>query len=373
MPKQVLQLCHGYEAPFLDVARQYSSLFQGQHSGEEYQVTTVFLIGAENEQVRQTLCHDRVIFLENRSKDLRGLKLKQIKQVKQIVANNRFEFVIAHRYKSIYIALHLKSLFVIGVHHAFDNYLRLSRRWFVSFHQKRLALLGVSNAIRDDIRKALPKYPPERIQTLYNRIDYVALKRRQWERAAAREKLGLEEGKLYWINVGRLHPDKDQKTLIDGFYQLRQQNPDLKDKMYLHLYGKGRLEEALKKQIIALQLQENVILKGHYPDIAAMLPAYDAFVLSSDYEPFGMVLLEAMCAGIGVISTRQGGAGEVLGDKGLLFDVGESEQLAQLMQQWLEMEQSKKASYIKCMQERIHNHFTDDKVRERFFSFDFIP
>jgi len=119
MTKHVLQVCHGYDAPFLDVARQYSALF----SDTDYRVTTVFLTGPEDPQVTACLSSDEVIFLQYLSKDLRGLKLKQIQQVKEICHSRRFSYAIAHRYKAIYICLHVKDLFVIGVHHAFWDYL----------------------------------------------------------------------------------------------------------------------------------------------------------------------------------------------------------------------------------------------------------
>jgi hypothetical protein len=61
----VLQFCHGYDGPFLDCARQYAGLFQDT----PYCVTTVFLTGAPNEEIKQGCASDEVIFLGYSSTD----------------------------------------------------------------------------------------------------------------------------------------------------------------------------------------------------------------------------------------------------------------------------------------------------------------
>jgi len=368
MSKQILQLCHGYDSPFLDVARQYSALFQDS----SFKVTTVFLTGVADSSVSAYLPNDEVIFLENNSKELRGLKLKQIQQLKKICVEHRFCYAIAHRYKSIYIALHIKNLYVIGIHHAYGDYQRFGRRFFVSYYKKRLALLGVSNAIRDDIRQSIPRFPSGQIQTLYNRIDYEQLKQQQLSRSEAKNILKLEEKCFYFVNIGRLHPDKDQKTLITAFKALKNNLGKNSKQLQLHIYGKGRLESRLQEQIVELGLTDMVILKGNYPCIANLLKAYDSFVLSSDHEPFGMVLLEAMTTGLPTISTAAGGAGEVVADSGFLFDIGESNQLALLMEQVYNLDIVQKKHYKLLMEQQIKAHFSNQVAKETFFKFDFV-
>ncbi len=58
MNKKVLQICHGYKAPFLDVCRQYTSLFDKV----DLKITTVFLTGNEDEDIRESSGSDKVIF-----------------------------------------------------------------------------------------------------------------------------------------------------------------------------------------------------------------------------------------------------------------------------------------------------------------------
>ena len=358
--KRVLQFCHGYDGPFLDCARQYASLFDG--SG--YKVTTVFLTGAADPQVAAGCASDEVIFLGFSSKAIRGLKLGAIRALRRIVASREFSFCIAHRFKPIYIALLGTRLPVIGVHHAFGDYLRGSRQLFANLFSKRLSLLGVSDAVRDDMRKCLPKWPAERIQTLYNRIDIEALQASQVPAAQAREALGLDPQAWIVGNVGRLHPDKDQATLLRGFAQAL---PQLPAGARLVILGKGRLEQKLKDQAAELGISAQVDFLGQVPDARHYFRAFDAFALSSDHEPFGMVLLEAMVAGVPLLATACGGAVEVVEGVGILFPLGDAERLGQGLQHLAALDPGQRQECAGRMLERLRERFSDAAVRDAFW------
>ena len=320
----VLQFSHGYDGPFMDCARQYAALFQDT----QYKVCTVYLTGAPNDEIAQGSVSDEVIFLNYSSKQVRGLKLAAIKDFKKIVASRNFTLCIAHRFKPIYIALWGSKLPVIGVHHAFGDYNRRSRQLLANHFRDRLRLLGVSNAVRDDMRANLPKFKTEHIQTLYNRIDVEAVQAEQVSREVARQTLNLPLDAWVVGNVGRLHPDKDQTTLIKGFAQAL---PDLPTGSLLAIMGSGRLEQQLKQLAVDLGVAESVRFLGQVPNGRRYFKAFDLFALSSDHEPFGMVLLEAMAAGVPVIATNCGGAKEVVSDSECLFELGDVCQLARLL------------------------------------------
>ncbi|WAJ38167.1 glycosyltransferase [Pseudomonas sp. GOM7] len=308
----VLQFCHGYDGPFLDCARQYAVLFKGT----PYKVCTVYLTGKPSAEVERGSASDEVIFLDYSSAQVRGLKLGAVRDFRRIAASRDFALCIAHRFKPIYVALLGSDLPVIGVHHAFGDYKRRSRQLFANFFRKRLALLGVSNAVRDDMRACLPSWPAERIETLYNRIDVEAVQAEQVSREAAREHLGLPQDAWVVGNVGRLHPDKDQATLIRGFAQAL---PQLPAGSLLAIMGSGRLEAQLKALAVELGISESVRFLGQVPHARRYFKAFDVFALTSDHEPFGMVLLEAMAAGVPVICSDCGGAPEVVDKADALF------------------------------------------------------
>ncbi len=357
---RVLQFCHGYDGPFLDCARQYASLFVGT----PYKVTTVYLTGAPSSEVERGSASDEVVFLDYRSRDVRGLKLKAIRDIKRLVAGRNFKFCIAHRFKPIYVALLGTDLPVIGVHHGFGDYQRLSRKLFANCFRKRLALLGVSNAVRDEIRTCLPTWPAERIETLYNRIDIAAVQAEQVCRDDARAHLGLPLDAWVVGNVGRLHPDKDQATLIRGFAQAL---PQLPAGSLLAIMGSGRLESSLKALVTELGVSASVRFLGQVAQGRRYFKAFDVFALTSDHEPFGMVLLEAMAAGVPVICSDCGGGREVVGESEWLFALGSAQALGQrLVRMAIERPQSQ-AGFVEALHDRIVNMFSDPATRRVFW------
>jgi len=348
--KWVLQLCHGYGAPFDDVARQWKVLFDES----EYRVLTVFLTGEPCDKVR-ALVGGQVEFLNYVSKDLRGLKFKQIHDVKKLHQRYNFSLAIAHRYKPLYIASHIKGLQVFGVAHAYGVFEGFWRKRFVQRRADRVTIFGVSNAIRDDVKRCLPNFPQERIQTFYNRVNFEHITSHQLEAKSAREFLGLDQQDYIIGNVGRLHPDKDQATLISAFAKAL---PNLQ-RAKLVIIGDGRLREQLELQARHLEVAQKVVFLGRVTDAWKYFKAFDVFVLSSHYEPFGMVLLEAMTASVPVISTDVGGAPEVLGGEAQLFSVGGDKSLAQLLGR-------KNPDDFGLAKNRVLEEFSDSAARREF-------
>lgn len=134
------------------------------------------------------------------------------------------------------------------------------------------------------------------------------------------------------VTVGRLHPQKNQKLLINAFKQIADKIPEYT----LEIYGDGELKEELQNLIDGLNLSNRVFLMGTSKEIHKLI--YDAalFVLSSDYEGLPNTLIEAMALGIPSISTdcRPGGARQIIDDtvNGIIVERNNVEKLAEAMQ-----------------------------------------
>lgn len=355
----VLQFCHSYYSPFADCVRQYAAL--SKESG--YRVATVYLSGQPSAEVEQDSGSDEVIFLGYDRKDLKGLKIPAIRDLRHVVRQRDYVFCIAHRFKPIYITLLATRLPVIGIHHSFGVYKRWNRRFVVNRFRNRLLLLGVSDAIRDEIREDLGDWPEHRAQRLYNRIDLASVQGDQVSREDARAYLGLPQNAWVVGNVGRLHPDKDQNTLIRGFAAALSALPA---NSLLAIMGSGRLEQDLKALVVELGLSDSVFFLGQVKGGRRYFKAFDVFALTSDHEPFGMVLLEAMAAGVPLISSDCGGAREIVAGQGLLFPLGDAQALAGCLQEvaaWPEEELSVRRQ---SMLESLRDHYTDDAVQPLF-------
>ncbi len=356
----IVQFCHCHYGPFADVARQYAVLFEGS----PYKVLTVYLTGKPSDEIAAKSASDEVIFLNFDGKAVAGLKLSAIRAFRKIVASRDVAMIIAHRAKPIYIACLATKLPVIGVHHAFDDYKRASRRWFANYFRQRLSLLGVSNAVRDNIRGHLKSWPQEKIQTLYNRIDIATAQAQLVSREEARQALGIPGDVPVIANVGRLHADKDQATLLAGFAKAL---PQLPAGTLLVIAGNGPLEATLKAQAETLGIIGSVRFLGQVKDVARLFRAFDLFVLSSDHEPFGMVLLEAMVAGVPIIATDCGGASEVVGDPLWLFPLRDTDTLSKRLSAFFTCPPSHNDS-----EKRLQNLFSDTAAQQHFFDLPMI-
>ena len=130
--------------------------------------------------------------------------------------------------------------------------------------------------------------------------------------------------------VGRLVPQKDIATLLRGFALFA----DGPVKARLVIVGVGPLMEELRQLADELGIASHVEWAGFREDIAAVMAGFDIFALTSLYEGLGLVLLEAMAAGVAVAATRVGAIPEVVadGETGLLVEAGKPAELAAAFQ-----------------------------------------
>lgn len=357
----VLQICHGYDGPFLDCARQYAALFQGT----QYKVLTVYLTGDRDTNVEAGSASDEVIFLEYTSRQMRGLKLSALRDIARLGGSRSFALCIAHRFKPTYLACLATRLPIIAVSHAFGVYRRRVRQWFANAFRKRLMLFGVSDAVRNDLRRCLPTWQDGRILCLYNRVDLNQAESCVVDGEQARRALGLSDD--CWIvgNVGRLHPDKDQATLLKGFATAL---PSLPANSVLAIIGEGRLERSLKLLAAKLGIAEHVHFLGSIADARRFFRAFDAFALTSDHEPFGMVLLEAMVAGVPIVCSDCGGGREVVADVGLLFPLGRADILADRLIAIAMQTDEQREGFRSAARERLIERFSDAQIKRRFWA-----
>jgi len=119
---------------------------------------------------------------------------------------------------------------------------------------------------------------------------------------------GARRPRIRFGTIGRLVPAKGHSILLEAFAQVRQLAPEAE----LSIYGYGDLQENLSAQITSLGLQGCARLEGRTANSAETLQDLDVFVFSSVNEGLPLVILEAMAAGLPIVSTDVGGIPEVL-------------------------------------------------------------
>lgn len=134
------------------------------------------------------------------------------------------------------------------------------------------------------------------------------------------------------LTVGSLKDQKNHPLLLRAFAKLAR--PDA----HLMILGEGQNERMLRELANELGISERVIFAEFHPDPSPFYATSDLFVLSSDYEGFGNVLVEALSFGLPVVSTDcPSGPSEILenGKYGRLVAVGDADALAKAMDEML--------------------------------------
>ena len=141
-------------------------------------------------------------------------------------------------------------------------------------------------------------------------------------------KHGVEQLKI--VSAGRLTQAKNYPLLLDVAEKLK----ELDFNFIIDIYGEGELRTQLEALIQAKKLAAHVNLKGFSKDLSSSLANYDLFLMTSSWEGFGNVLVEALESTLSIISTDcPSGPREVLGNGefGSLVPVNDSNAIVDLI------------------------------------------
>jgi glycosyltransferase involved in cell wall biosynthesis len=161
---------------------------------------------------------------------------------------------------------------------------------------------------------------PGAIEIVPNPVDLAAV------RANAAEPADIPSGTgPLVVAAGRLADAKNYPMLIDAMGLLRRRMP-----ARLVILGQGELEPQLRQQIADRQLADAVVLLGFQRNPWKFIARADVFALSSHYEGFGNVLIEAMALAVPVVATASAGTRDIVTHNvdGLLVEAHTAEAMA---------------------------------------------
>lgn len=161
-------------------------------------------------------------------------------------------------------------------------------------------------------------FSSDRIRVVYNGIDLPA-----FDASPVSPLYARQEGEVVLGHAGRLSDQKNQQFLLEVVRNLK----DSGVKCTLLIAGKGALEAELKYRAVSLGLKEEVIFLGFQSEIKSFMSAIDIFLLSSHWEGFGYVLVEAMAAGKPIVAFDSSSNPEIVENEvtGLLVPAGNLE------------------------------------------------
>lgn len=188
----------------------------------------------------------------------------------------------------------------------------------------------------------------------------------QHRACSSREDFGLPDH--YFLCVARLSDEKNHEVLLRSFFKYRES----KGSWSLVLVGMGANEATLRKVTDESSFRDHVLFAGYksYVDILPYYAFASSLILPSKSEPWGLVLNEAMAAGVPVIASDACGACDDLvtdGETGLVFEHCSEEALMQAM---LRMSSFPPQDYVRMVirgKERVGG-YSLDAFRRAFLS-----
>lgn len=183
-------------------------------------------------------------------------------------------------------------------------------------------IVATSQGVADDLTRAFA-VNPDRIRVLANPVDVARV------RAASAQPIDAAilppgPGPLI-VAAGRLADAKNYPLMIEAFAALGQKMP-----VRLCILGEGELEGPLRQLIAARGLGDSVSLAGFQANPWKYIARADVFLLTSRYEGFGNVLIEAMACGVPVVATASAGTRDIVqhGLDGMLVEVHSPQSVA---------------------------------------------
>lgn len=129
-----------------------------------------------------------------------------------------------------------------------------------------------------------------------------------------------KDGDILIVMTARLTEQKDHTTVIEAAV-------GLPTNYHILFVGDGEKRSEYEKMVKEKNIEQRVHFLGMRSDVDQIMKTCDAFVLSSHFEGFGLVAVEAMASGLPVIASNVTGLAEVVGDAGVLFNQGNAEEL----------------------------------------------
>lgn len=330
-----LQLCPNDHAPFFDVCEGHAE--------------ALGLLG---------FCV-RTVFFEARGRDRRssvhaGVHYATPRELPGLLGGERPALLVSHRHGAyrvgIRMARRLRIPSHIAVAHEFGMFARPTRRLRRRLAGRHHAMFAaVSEPVAADLGMSGIDSP----RVLPNVIHTQALRESILDRAEARAILGIPSSAFAIGVVGRLHPMKDPLRALRVFKTYRREDPGA----WLGFVGDGRLRSCIEQDA-----GERVVLAGFRADARALLGAFDVLLLcSTDREAFGVVLLEAMAAGVPVVVADRPGPRSVVGDCGTYFET--DDELLAVLRTFGSHDQR---ATVERARQRVATRFSAEALAERY-------
>lgn len=135
-----------------------------------------------------------------------------------------------------------------------------------------------------------------------------------------------------FVNIARLSPEKNHEELIKAFVKVVEKHKNSR----LYIIGDGPLKKSLNQLIVSLRMEKHIFLLGFIENPFMFVNKCDCFILTSNYEGQGMVVMEAQVLGLPVIGTNVAGINSIINENNGLLVEKNVEAIANGMNEYIE-------------------------------------
>ncbi len=181
-------------------------------------------------------------------------------------------------------------------------------------------------AVSPQVTRAVVSRGARHLSTRIHGVDVAGQRRAAMDAGRTRREWDVPDGAFLIVHVANLRPQKDHEVLIEASARVVARDP----RAVFLLAGTGPLRERVARRVAGLRL-DAVRFLGAVPNAARLIAAADLLVLSSSYEGLPVVVMEALAAGVPVVSTGVGGVPDLVQDgrNGYLTPPGDPGALAE--------------------------------------------
>jgi glycosyltransferase involved in cell wall biosynthesis len=229
---------------------------------------------------------------------------------------------------------------------------------FLGRHTSRI--IAVSDALRSELVETVG-LDAARIVTIHNGIDLAAFLT-PIDPGPVRDRYGIPRDAVVFGQAARFAPQKGHEMLVAAAVPVLEKVPHA----YLLLAGDGPLLDPVRRIASRTSVASRILFPGFETDVRGMLAALDVFVSSPNSEGLGMAAIEAMSAGLPVVSVRTGGVPEVVADgtTGILVAPGDVAGLTDAMLR-LARDPMARLSMGEAGRRRAVDEFSEETMLER--------
>ncbi|MDY0417098.1 glycosyltransferase [Enterobacter sp. 170198] len=204
-----------------------------------------------------------------------------------------------------------------------------------------------------------------KVATIHNGIKIENFCFNEVNREKLRREIGVDPQTPLLLSVGRLAPAKDYPNLLRAFAAIKNSTPV---EPQLAIIGSGALETELKTLAIELGVADRVHWLGMKTNVHEWLSAGDIFVMSSAWEGFPLVIIEAMAAERVVVATDCGGIREALSGNGFLVPPHSSAALAEAIIKALNLSPEEARQMGAASRCHIEQHFSMSAIAQKWIA-----